>query len=154
MYRFGPVRGCHRMGPQCLLTPPVSASSIYAAVVYVSVGEGQFVISGVLLLSYPVSYVNLSMLSLILSFFLSLGGPEPEDHASGLPDMMTPCCPQSTWPCCCSSFNCSSCNYRILTCSPERTTCPRPAVFNSLETAGVVELLLMIGYEKPTDIYS
>ena len=27
---------CHRMGPQCLLTPPVSASSIYAAVVYVS----------------------------------------------------------------------------------------------------------------------
>ena len=28
----------HRMGPQCLLTPPVSASSIYAAVVYVSGG--------------------------------------------------------------------------------------------------------------------
>ena len=35
-FLFGPVRGCHRMGPQCLLTPPVSASSIYAAVVYVS----------------------------------------------------------------------------------------------------------------------
>ena len=35
-----------------------------------------------------------------------------------------------------------------------RATCPRPAVFNSLETAGVVEILLMIGYEKPTDIYS
>jgi hypothetical protein len=32
-------------------------------------------------------------------------------------------------------------------------TCPRPAVFNSLETAGVVEILSMIGYEKPTDIY-
>ena len=30
---FGPVRGYYRMGPQCLLTPPVSASSIYAAVV-------------------------------------------------------------------------------------------------------------------------
>ena len=37
-FLFGPVRGCHRMGPQCLLTPPVSASSIYAAVVYVSGG--------------------------------------------------------------------------------------------------------------------
>jgi hypothetical protein len=31
----GPVRGYHRMGPQCLLTPPVSASSIYAVVVCV-----------------------------------------------------------------------------------------------------------------------
>ncbi|KAM9421182.1 tRNA-specific adenosine deaminase 2 isoform 3-T3 [Salvelinus alpinus] len=31
-------------------------------------------------------------------------GPEPWDHASGRPDMMTPCCPQSTWPCCCSSL--------------------------------------------------
>ena len=37
-FLFGPVRGYHRMGPQCLLTPPVSASSIYAAVVYVSGG--------------------------------------------------------------------------------------------------------------------
>ena len=36
-FLFGPVRGYHRMGPQCLLTPPVSASNIYAAVVYVSV---------------------------------------------------------------------------------------------------------------------
>ena len=68
---FGPVRGYHRMGPQCLLIPPVSASTIYAAVVYVSGGYGQSVISGVLLLSYPVSCVNLSMLSLILSFSLS-----------------------------------------------------------------------------------
>jgi hypothetical protein len=76
-FLFGPVRGYHRMGPQCLLTPPVLASSIYAAVVYVSGGQGQFVISGVLLLPYPVSCVNLSMLSLILSFFLSLGGPKP-----------------------------------------------------------------------------
>ena len=32
---FGPVQGYHRMGRQCLLTPPVSASSIYAAVVCV-----------------------------------------------------------------------------------------------------------------------
>ena len=37
-FLFGPVRGCPRMGLQCLLTPPVSASSIYAAVVYVSGG--------------------------------------------------------------------------------------------------------------------
>jgi hypothetical protein len=65
-----PVRGYHWMGPQCLLTPPVSASSIYAAVVYVLGGSGQSVISGVLLLSNPVSCVN-------LIFFLSLGGPEP-----------------------------------------------------------------------------
>ncbi|KAM9447486.1 uncharacterized protein ACWYII_012994 isoform 2-T2 [Salvelinus alpinus] len=35
-----------------------------------------------------------------------------------------------------------------------RATCPRPAVFNSLDTAGAVEILSMIGYEKPTDIYS
>ena len=33
-------------------------------------------------------------------------------------------------------------------------TCPRPAVLNSLETAGAVEILSMIGYEKPTDNYS
>ena len=35
---FGPVRGYRPTGPQCLPTPPVSASSIYAAVVYVSGG--------------------------------------------------------------------------------------------------------------------
>ena len=58
-------------------------------------------------------------LSLSFSFsFSSPGGPEPEDHASGLPGLMTPCCPQSTWPCCCSSFNCSACGYGTLTCSP------------------------------------
>ena len=34
-FLFGPVWGCPQMGPQCLLTPPVSTSSIYAAVVYV-----------------------------------------------------------------------------------------------------------------------
>ena len=33
-----------------------------------------------------------------------------------------------------------------------RATCPRPAVFNPLETA--VEILWMTSYEKPTDIYS
>jgi hypothetical protein len=32
---FGPVRGYRRTGPQCLATPPVSASSIYAAIVCV-----------------------------------------------------------------------------------------------------------------------
>ena len=42
-------------------------------------------------------------------------------------------------------------NHNLVTGS---ATCPRPAVFNSLETAGAVEILLMIGDEKPTDIYS
>ena len=32
---FGPVQGYCRTGPQCLPTPPVSTSSIYAAVVCV-----------------------------------------------------------------------------------------------------------------------
>ena len=35
-FLFGPVRVYRRMGPQCPPTPPVSASSTYAAVVYVS----------------------------------------------------------------------------------------------------------------------
>ena len=35
-YLFGPVRGYRRTGPQCLPTSPGSASSIYAAIVYVS----------------------------------------------------------------------------------------------------------------------
>jgi hypothetical protein len=65
-FLFGLVRVYRRTVPQCLPTPTVVAASIYAAVVYVSGGWGQFVISGVLLLSYPVSCVNLSMLSLIL----------------------------------------------------------------------------------------
>ena len=34
-FLFGPVRGCPRMGAQCLLTHPAAACSIYAAVVYV-----------------------------------------------------------------------------------------------------------------------
>ena len=76
------------------------------------------------------------------------------DHASGLPGLMTPCYSQSTWLCCCSRFNCSACGCGTLTCSPDMLLCPRPAVFNSLETAGVVEIRWMIGYEKPTDIYS
>ena len=33
-------------------------------------------------------------------------------------------------------------------------TCPRPAIFISLKTAGAVEILSMLGYEKSTDIYS
>ena len=81
---LGPDRGYRRTGPQFLPTPPVSASSIYAAVVCVSGGWGQSVIARVFLLSYPVSCVYLCMLSLILSLFLSsllflsLGeGPEP-----------------------------------------------------------------------------
>ena len=35
---FGPVRRYRRTVPQCPQTPPVSASSIYAAIVYVPVG--------------------------------------------------------------------------------------------------------------------
>ena len=35
---FGPVRGYHRTGSQCLPTSPVSASSTYATTVYVSRG--------------------------------------------------------------------------------------------------------------------
>ena len=78
-FLFGPVRGCPRMGPQCLLTPPVSASSIYAAVVCVG-GLGSVcyiwstspVLFGVLCES-KCAFSN----SLLLSFFLSLGGPEP-----------------------------------------------------------------------------
>ena len=120
---FGSVRGYHRTGPQCLPTPPFSASSIYAALDCVR-GLGSVcyiwstspVLSSVLCeFKYAVS--NSLFLSLFLSFFLSLGGPEPYNHASGLPGIMTPCCPQSTWPCCCSSFNCSACGYGTLSCS-------------------------------------
>ena len=90
---FGPVRGYRRMGPQCLSTLPVSSSSIYAAVVYLS-GARVSLLYLEYFSSYPVSCVNLSMLSLILSLFL-------------------------TWPCCCSSFNCSACGYGTLTCSQD-----------------------------------
>ena len=72
------------------------------------------------------------MLPLILSLSLSPTppvGPEPSDNASGLPGLMTPGCPQSTWSCCCYSFNCSACGYGTLT-------------------------LCYLGFEKPTDIYS
>ena len=35
------------------------------------------------------------------------------------------------WPCPgCSSFNCSACGYRSLTCSPDMLPCPGPAVFD------------------------
>ena len=76
---------------------------------------------------YPaLSGVNLSMLSLS---FLDLGpclrNTWPNDSLL------------STWSCCCSIFNCSG----VLPCSPYVVPCPRPAVFNSLETAGVVEIL-------------
>ena len=80
-------------------------------------------------------YFCLSMLPLILS--LPPGGPEPWDRASRLPGLMTPC-PQSTWSCCCSSFNCSACGYGNLTCSPDVLPCPGPAVFDSLSTAPAV----------------
>ncbi|KAM9443199.1 cell surface glycoprotein MUC18-like isoform 3-T3 [Salvelinus alpinus] len=41
----------------------------------------------------------------------------PRTIRHGKPGMMTPCCPQSTWPCCCSSFNCSACCYGTPICS-------------------------------------
>ena len=71
-FLFGPVR-YHRMGPQCLLTPPVSASSIYAAVVYVSR------VSLLYLEYFPVLSGVLCEFkhALSLSFSFSLGGPEP-----------------------------------------------------------------------------
>ena len=69
---FGPVRGYHRMGPQCLLIPPVSASSIYAAVVCVG-GLGSVYIWSISLVLSGV----LCEFKYALSNSLSLGGPEP-----------------------------------------------------------------------------
>jgi hypothetical protein len=60
---------------------------------------------------------------------------------------------QSTWLCCCSSFNCSDHGYGTLTCSPEVLPCPGPAVFDSLYRTCCLDLW-MLGYEKPTDIFS
>ncbi|KAK6301310.1 hypothetical protein J4Q44_G00294080 [Coregonus suidteri] len=51
---------------------------------------------------------------------------------------MTPCCPQSTWSCCRSSFNSSACGYRTLTCSPDVILCPGPADIDPLSTAPAV----------------
>ena len=70
------------------------------------------------------------------------GGPEPWDLASGLPGLMTPCCPQSTWSCCCSSVNCSACDYGTLTCSLGMLPCPGPAVFYSLSLPHLLSLTL------------
>ena len=53
------------------------------------------------------------------------------DFKVGLPGLMTPGCPLSIWPCCCSSFNCSACGYGTLTCSPDVLPCSRPAVSTS-----------------------
>ena len=86
----GPVRGYCRAGPQCLPTPLVSASSIYAAVVCVEglvsvcyIWSISSVLSGVLcefkyalsslsvFLSLSLSFLLSFSLSLLLSFFLS-----------------------------------------------------------------------------------
>ena len=48
-------------------------------------------------------------------------------------DEKTPCCPQSTWICCCSSFNCSACGFG--TCSPDVLSCPGPAVLDSVSNS-------------------
>ena len=75
---FGPVRGNRQTGPKCLPTPPVSASSIYAAIVCVG-GLGSVcniwsispVLSGVLCeFKYALSN-SLSLFFLSLFFSLS-----------------------------------------------------------------------------------
>ena len=73
---FGPVRGYHQMGPQCLLTPPVPASSIYAAILCGVGGLGSVCyiwstspFSSCVLYEFKYALSN--------SLFLSLGGPEP-----------------------------------------------------------------------------
>ena len=75
----GHVRGNHQMGPQCLLTPPVSASSIYAAVVTCrGLGSVCYIWSTFPVLSGDLFEFKYALSnSLYLSFFLSLGGPEP-----------------------------------------------------------------------------
>jgi hypothetical protein len=67
---FGPVQGYRRMGPRCPPTPPVSASSIYAAVVCVrELGSVCYILS-----IYPVLSGVLCEFKYALSnsFFLSL----------------------------------------------------------------------------------
>ena len=73
---FGPVRGYRRTWPQCLPTPPVSASSIYAAVVYVSGGLGSvcYIWSIYLVLSGVLCEFKYALSNFL---FLSFGGPEP-----------------------------------------------------------------------------
>jgi hypothetical protein len=76
---FGLVRGYHRMGPQCLPTPPVSASRINAEVVCVGgLGPVCYIWSISPVLSSAVCEFK-HALSNFLSFLLSLsiGGPEP-----------------------------------------------------------------------------
>jgi hypothetical protein len=59
--------------------------------------------------------------------------------------MMTPCCPLAVLLLQFQLFYLRLWKPDLFT---GRATCPRPAVFNSLETAGVVEILSMIGYEN------
>ena len=140
------VRGYCCMGPQCLPTPPVSASSIHAAIVYVS-GLGSVcyiwsispVLSGVLC---EFKYALSNSISLFLS--LSLGGPE-----------LGPCLQpflRTTWP---DDSLLSAVHLVLLLLqfqlfclwlwNPDlfigRATLSQMSVFNSLETAGAVEML-------------
>jgi hypothetical protein len=74
-FLFGPVWGYHRMRPQCLLTPPVSASSFYAAVVCVG---GLVSVCYIWSTSPVLSGVQCELkYALSNSLFLSHGGPEP-----------------------------------------------------------------------------
>jgi hypothetical protein len=97
----GPVWGYRRSWPQCPLIHPclqyLCCSCLCARV---------SLLSGVIILYYLVS----SEFKYALSNYPSPpGGHAPLDHDSGLPGLMTPGCPQSTWSFCCSSLNCSAC---------------------------------------------
>jgi hypothetical protein len=79
---FGSVRGHRRTGPHCLPTLPVSASNIYATIVFWWLGSACYiwsispVLSGVLC-EFKYALSHSLCLFLFHSLFLSLRGPEP-----------------------------------------------------------------------------
>ena len=70
---FGPVRGYHRMGPQCLLTPRLSLQYLcWSSLCGGGLGSVCYIWS-----TSPVISSVLCEFKYAPSFFLSLGGPEP-----------------------------------------------------------------------------